>query len=158
MRHSIKTGFSFGLTSAVITTLGIMVGLSSGTHSKMVVTGGILTIAVADALSDALGIHLSEESEGRHTQKQVWTSTVCTFLTKFGVSITFAAPVLLLSLGRAVLVNIVWGFSLLAVFSYYIGRGGKLKSWKVVCEHVCIASAVIVATHYLGAWISGVFG
>lgn len=158
MRHSIQTGFSFGLTSAVITTLGIMVGLSSGTHSKMVVIGGILTIAVADALSDALGIHLSEESEGKHSQKQVWISTVCTFLTKFGVAVTFAVPVLLLSLGKAVLVNIVWGFILLALFSYYIGREGKLKSWRVVCEHICIASAVIVATHYLGLLISTVFG
>jgi len=60
MRHSITTGFSFGLTSGVITTLGLLVGLNSGTHSKLVVIGGILTIAIADAFSDALGIHISE--------------------------------------------------------------------------------------------------
>ncbi|MDI6733408.1 MAG: hypothetical protein QME51_05200, partial [Planctomycetota bacterium] len=60
MNHSIKTGFSFGSTSGVITTLGLMVGLHSGTHSKFAVLGGIVTIAVADAFSDALGIHISE--------------------------------------------------------------------------------------------------
>jgi len=27
MKHSLKTGFSFGLTSGIITTLGLMVGL-----------------------------------------------------------------------------------------------------------------------------------
>jgi len=54
---------SFGLTSGIITTLGLIVGLHSGTHSKLAVIGGILTIAMADALSDALGIHVSEESE-----------------------------------------------------------------------------------------------
>ena len=32
MRESVKTGISFGLTSGVITTLGLMVGLHSGTH------------------------------------------------------------------------------------------------------------------------------
>ncbi|HIE31931.1 MAG TPA: hypothetical protein EYP67_06070, partial [Methanosarcinales archaeon] len=67
MRHSLKTGFSFGLTSGIITTLGLMVGLHSGTHSELVIIGGILTIAIADAFSDALGIHVSEESESKHT-------------------------------------------------------------------------------------------
>ena len=54
MNHSVKTGFSFGFTSAIITTLGLMVGLNAGTHSRLVVLGGILTIAIADAFSDAL--------------------------------------------------------------------------------------------------------
>lgn len=59
MRTSWKTGISFGLTSGVITTLGLMAGLYSGTHSRAIVIGGILTIAIADAMSDALGIHVS---------------------------------------------------------------------------------------------------
>ena len=54
MKHQLKVGLSFGLTSAIITTLSLMVGLISGTESKMVVIGGILTIAIADAFSDAL--------------------------------------------------------------------------------------------------------
>ena len=58
IKQSFRAGFSFGLTSGAITTLGLMVGLHSGTHSKVVVMGGILVIAVADALSDALGIHI----------------------------------------------------------------------------------------------------
>ena len=71
MKHSIKTGFSFGLTSGIITTLGLMVGLQSGTHSQLAVIGGILTIAVADAFSDALGIHIAEESENKHSSKEI---------------------------------------------------------------------------------------
>ena len=47
MKASWKTGLSFGLTSGVITTLGLMVGLHSGTHSRAVVIGGILTIAMS---------------------------------------------------------------------------------------------------------------
>ena len=61
-KHSLRIGFSFGLTSGIITTLGLMVGLHAGTHSRLAVIGGILTIAIADAFSDALGIHISEES------------------------------------------------------------------------------------------------
>jgi len=72
VKDSLRIGLSFGLTSAVITTLGLMVGLHSGTHSKVVVLGGILTIAIADAFSDALGIHVSEESEHATTAKHIW--------------------------------------------------------------------------------------
>jgi hypothetical protein len=63
VRHSLRTGLSFGLTSGIITTLGLMVGLHAFSGSKLVVVGGILTIAIADACSDALDIHLAEEAE-----------------------------------------------------------------------------------------------
>ena len=62
MKRAVTTGVSFGLTSGTITTLGLIVGLHAGTHSRLAVIGGILTIAVADALSDALGMHIAEES------------------------------------------------------------------------------------------------
>jgi len=56
-----------------------MVGLHSGTHSKVVVLAGILTIAIADAFSDALGIHVSVEADITHTTKQIWGATVAPF-------------------------------------------------------------------------------
>jgi hypothetical protein len=45
-----------------------------------VILGGILTIAIADAFSDALGIHLSEESEKIQSGKEIWESTASKFL------------------------------------------------------------------------------
>lgn len=62
MKASWTTGFSFGLTSGIITTLGLIVGLHAGTHSRVVVLGGILTITISDAMSDALGIHIIPRS------------------------------------------------------------------------------------------------
>jgi len=67
MKKSLKTGISFGLTSGTITTLGLMIGLNSGTNSRGIIIGGILTIAIADSLSDALGIHISEEADHTRT-------------------------------------------------------------------------------------------
>ena len=64
--------------------------------------GGIATIAVADSLSDALGIHIAEEAEGVHTTTEIWISTGATFVTKFLVASTFLVPVLLLDLSNAV--------------------------------------------------------
>ena len=154
-KHSLKTGLSFGLTSGIITTLGLMVGLHSGTNSKLAVIGGILTIAIADAFSDALGIHVSEESENVHTQTEIWESTIATFLAKFLFALTFIVPVLLLSLSTAVLVSLAWGFSVLGLLSYKMGQNER--PWRVVGEHLLIAAVVVVLTHYVGAWIGAAF-
>jgi VIT1/CCC1 family predicted Fe2+/Mn2+ transporter len=158
MKHPLKVGFSFGLTSGIITTLGLMVGLHSSTHSRLVIIGGILTIAIADAFSDALGIHVSEESEAKHTTKEIWQSTIATFLTKFVFAMTFVVPILLLSLTTAIVVSIVWGLSLLGVFSYYIAKEQKAKPWRAVLEHMLIGLVVIGITHYVGDWIGSTFG
>jgi len=158
MKHSLKVGFSFGLTSGIITTLGLMVGLSSGTSSKLAVIGGILTIAIADASSDALGIHISEESENKHTTREIWESTLSTFISKFAIALTFLVPVLLLELTSAIVVSIVWGLSLLCIFSFDNAKNGKVAPWKVVLEHLTIGLIVITAAHFVGNWIALTFG
>lgn len=157
MKHSLKVGFSFGLTSGVITTLGLMVGLHAGTHSQLAVIGGILTIAVADAFSDALGIHISEESEGIHTSREIWESTLSTFFSKLVFALTFIIPVLLLELSTAIIVSVIWGLLALSIFSFSIAREQKTNPWKVVAEHLVIALMVIALTHCLGSWINLTF-
>lgn len=153
MRDSLRTGVSFGMTSAVITTLGLMVGLHSGTHSKIVVLAGILTIAIADAFSDALGIHVSEEAENAHTTEQIWGATAATFMTKFLFAMTFVAPLLLFSLSTAIIVSLAWGLTVLAILSYIIARRQGAQPWKIIGEHLLIAVVVIALTHWLGHWI-----
>ncbi len=157
MNHSLKTGLSFGLTSGIITTLGLMVGLHSGTNSQLAVLGGILTIAIADASSDALGIHISEESENNHHEKEIWASTIYTFLFKFLFALTFVVPILLFQLTTAIIISVVWGLSMLCIFSYYLARDQKTNSWKVVIEHLVIALLVIALTHFVGEWIRTTF-
>jgi len=153
MKISIRKGFGFGLTSGIITTLGLIIGLNSGTHSKTVVIGGILVIAIADAFSDALGIHISEESGSKTTtQRQVWESTFSTFLFKFIFALIFIIPILLLKLETAVIVSAILGLLLLSIFSFYIAREKNLNPGKSVIEHLIIAVMVIFITHFIGKW------
>jgi len=154
MKDSIKTGLCFGLTSAIITTLGLIVGLHSFSGSKMVIMGGIFTIAIADAFSDALGIHVSEEAENLHNSREIWESTFTTFLTKFFFALTFMIPVLMFELSTAILISVVYGLIMLSILSYAIN---KKEKWKVVVEHITIALIVVIITHYIGDWIAESF-
>ena len=157
MNGAIKKGLGFGLTSSVITTLGLMIGLHSSTHSRLVVIGGVLTIAVADSLSDALGIHISEEAETKNTQKDIWTATISTLIFKFIFAISFLIPVLLLPLDYAIITSIAYGLILIALFSYYISKEEHIKPYKSIGEHLFIAIIVIILTHYLGILINLLF-
>jgi len=154
IKQSIRTGISFGLVSGIITTLGLIVGLNSGTHLKMVVIGGILVIAVADAFSDALGIHISEESNEQRSEKEIWESTLSTFFSKFVVALTFLFPVLLFKLYIAIIISIIWGLLLIGSFSYYLAKQQKKKALPIVLEHIFITALVIIITHYVGNLVS----
>lgn len=158
MKASILSGFSFGLTSGIITTLGLIVGLNSATADQAVVLGGIMTIAIADALSDALGIHVSEESKADKSEKQVWAATASTLLFKFLFAASFILPVVFLELGTAIAVSMVYGLALLAILSFFIARSNKEAPWRVIAEHLVIAVVVIFLTHYVGQFISSAFG
>jgi len=153
MNQAWKTGLSFGLTSGVITTLGLMVGLHAGTHSRTAVLGGIVTIAVADALSDAMGIHLAEETKGNGLAGEVWEATLATFAAKFVIAGTFVVPVLVRPLDQAIVISVIWGLFLLTALSVFVARVQAISTWKVVGEHVLIALCVVAITHMIGDWI-----
>lgn len=157
MKHSLKVGFSFGITSAVITTLGLIVGLNSSTHSTLVVIEGILMIAVADAFSDALGIHVSEESENKHTRREIWESTCSTFFFKLIFALTFIIPFLIFELSTGVIASVIWGFLLLVIFSYKIAKEQRKSPWNIIMEHLIITLVVIAITNYVGSFIGKMF-
>jgi VIT1/CCC1 family predicted Fe2+/Mn2+ transporter len=153
----VRTGLYFGATSGVITTIGLITGLNAGTRSVAAVLGGIFVIAIADAMSDALGIHLAEEADPNTTHGHVWAATISTFLNKFVFALSFAVPVLLLPLDQAVAVSLVWGLLVIIVLSYFLARAQQASPIMVIGEHVGIAVAVVVLSHLIGSWVSRTF-
>jgi VIT1/CCC1 family predicted Fe2+/Mn2+ transporter len=157
-KQSLRTGVSFGLTSGVITTLGLITGLHAGDAATAVVAGGITTIAIADALSDAVGIHLSEETRESGSRRGIWLATAATFLAKFFMAMSFLLPILLFEPGTAIVVSLVWGMGVICALSYAIARIQKAVVWKVVIEHLVVALVVVVSTFAVGRWVARLFG
>lgn len=160
--HQLVTGISFGLTSAVITSLGMIVGLYSATSSKLAIVAGIIIMAIADGLSDSFGLHLAEEAEiemgrAKHTQKEIWLTTIFTFLSVSGFSLTFVLPFLFFPLKTAIFVAILWGILLLILLNFYIARIRKESPTKLISEHVLLALFVIIISNWIGYLIKGWF-
>ena len=158
MKISIRKGLGFGLTSGIITTLGLIIGLNSGTGSRIVILAGILTIAIADSFSDAIGIHISEESSHKDiTKREIWESTLATFFSKFIFALSFIVPFLLFNLDLAIIVSLIWGFLLITLFSYYVAKIQEAPILKSIFEHIIMTIFVVIITHYTGVWISITF-
>ncbi|MDH5783594.1 MAG: hypothetical protein OEZ35_08055 [Candidatus Bathyarchaeota archaeon] len=158
MKETLLKGVGFGLTSGVITTLGIIVGLHSGTHSKLAVLAGMVVLAIADAFSDAIGIHISEEAEGEHATREIWEATLFTFSSKFVFSLTFVPLIVFLEISTAILASVVWGLFLIVIISFYTAKLQNKNVHRTIAEHLLVTILVIFIAHYLGDLIYGFFG
>lgn len=153
MKKSKKRGLGFGITSGIITTLGLIIGLYEATNSKLAILGGILTIAVADAFSDSFGIHVSEEAAGK-SKKNIQESVMSTFTSKFLTALIFAIPIFFLELKTAIVVNIFLGLGILSIFTHKITKKDKKKA---IFEHLGIAILVIIITFLVGKTVNIIF-
>ena len=133
--HQLTTGVSFGLTSSVITALGMIVGLHSATCSRLAVIAAIVIMAVADGLSDATGVHISEESElergaAKHNHKEVWAATFSTFISKAIFTLSFVIPFLIFPLKTALFLAISWGILLLILLNLALATYELLNGFR----------------------------
>jgi len=150
MNTQYKKGFGFGLMSGVVTTLGLIVGLDASTGSKFVIIAGVLAIAISDSLSDAAGMHISEEAADHKKPKKVWEATIATFLFKFLFALLFVIPFLLLNIYQALIASMIWGFFLITAYSYFEAKKHKRDIFMQIFEHLLIAVVVVVAAYLVG--------
>ncbi|HTY13053.1 MAG TPA: hypothetical protein VMD02_02570 [Candidatus Omnitrophota bacterium] len=147
-----STKFSFGASSALITNMGLIMGLNSSANAKPAIITSILVIALADNISDSFGIHVFQESE-RLSRREVWFSTATNFTTRFIVSLVFVLFMMFLPIGAAICSSIIYGLLLLSLMSYIIGRDEDENPMYAVFEHLAIALAVIMLSEVVGKLI-----
>jgi vacuolar iron transporter family protein len=148
--HSTK--FSFGSTSAIITNIAIIIGLDTAVNAKFAIIGSLLVIALADNISDSLGIHVFQESEGL-SKKRVWASTFTNFFSRLITSLGFILIIYIFPLNIAVFLSVLYGLLVLSVVSYVIALGRKVSPWASIFEHLLIAAVVVVVSEFFGHFI-----
>ena len=154
---SLIAGFGFGTASGVITTMGMIVGLYSSSAARLAIIGGIFTVSVADALSDALGEHISEESKTHPKARDVRNITISTFFSKLIIGLSFVIPFIFLPVGHAVLISVIYSALVLILLSLRIAKRTGQNRFEVITEHLLVGFAVVVITFFLGKWVETAF-
>jgi len=147
--------YSIGATAAIITSMGLIAGLTQGFEEKSAIITGLLIIAIADNISDSFSIHMYKESEGA-SKKEINSSTIGNFITRFILALSFAVIILFLPPFTAFIVSSIYGLTLLAILSYLISQHKETQPFKEVAWHLLIAIFVIIGSKFLGSLILGV--
>jgi hypothetical protein len=148
---------SFGGTAAIVTSVALIFGLDAATATKSTIVSGLLIVALADNLTDALSMHVYQESERRLESRDAFTATWSNFVTRLLLALTFVLLVVMLPLARAVVASAVWGLSLLVVLTWAIARERSVSFVAELAKHCAAAIAVIVASRGIGAFITARF-
>ncbi len=149
--------FSYGITSSVVTSLALIVGLDEITNPKMSIIGALLLIAIADNISDSLGIHIYRESQYSSSKNNTRVYTFNNFLIRLTVTLIFVLLVMFLPIQYAVLSSMILGLSLLSVLSYLIAVNQKKNPYLAIVEHVGVAVVVMITSHLVGQIIINMF-
>ena len=153
-----QSRFSFGSTSAIITSLALMTGLDAEPNAKISIIGGILVIALADNIADSFGVHLFYQESERIAPREIIFSTIFNFIVRIIVSLIFVLLIWLLPLRIAILSSIVWGFALLSLTSYMAAKSRGGRPLLSILLHLLIASVVIFLSQLVGDLLIGRFG
>jgi VIT1/CCC1 family predicted Fe2+/Mn2+ transporter len=148
--------FSFGATSAVITSLAFIVGLSNNPEPRLAIIGSLMVFAIADNISDSLGIHIYQESDLKKSST-VAISTFTNFFTRLLVIGAFAFLVSILPIFYAVVASIILGMSLLITLSYLIAKEQGVDPYMAILQHLAVAIIVVVGSFLMREWITSVF-
>jgi VIT1/CCC1 family predicted Fe2+/Mn2+ transporter len=149
--------FSYGITSSVVTSLALIVGLDAITNPKMSIISALLLIAVADNISDSLGIHIYRESAYSKAKNNIKVYTFSNFLTRLIVTLMFVLLVMFLPIKYAVWSSMILGLSLLSVLSYLIAVNQKTNPYLQIFQHVGIAVVVMITSHFVDQAIINIF-
>lgn len=143
---------SFGSTAAIITSMGLIVGLDAATASTGALLGSILIAGLADNLTDSLSVHIYQESE-RLPEREAFRTTALNFVARFSVSLTFLLILVVLPRLTAVRLSLIWGFFLLSALSYLIARARAVSAFSEIWKHGAVAVVVILVSKVIGTWI-----
>ncbi len=148
---------AFGISGSVLTTLGIMVGLLSATSSELAVIAGIVSVAIADSLSDSISMFSAKKAESGTSHKIAIASALNVFIGKLVFTLSFIVPFLLFSFQTAIIISIIWGLFLIILVNLAIAMAQEESKFKTIMKNTFLALLVVVVSYLFGLLVNLVF-
>ena len=145
--------FSFGGTSAIVTSMGLVVGLGAANAGMATIVSGLLIVGLADNLTDSLSIHMYQEAE-KLEGRAAFRATLTNFGTRILVALSFVSIVLVLPPSYAGVAALAWGSLLLVGISYVLAKARAIAPVPEIGKHLGVAVLVIAASRIIGSWIT----
>ncbi|MFC1640973.1 CYTH domain-containing protein [Patescibacteria group bacterium] len=136
---------TFGITSGILTTVGVLVGMCAATPERIAIVAAIVAIAVADSFSDAFGIYMCKMSDRGNNRKAALRYAAGTFAGKCFFPLTFVVPILYLPIKIGIGIDLAWGGTVLALLSAEQAIVAQKSIGKTVGQNMGLAVLIIAA-------------
>jgi len=150
-------GAFLGVMDGIIHALSIVSGLQI-LGDKAIVFVGLSVAGLADALANAVGFHVQEESEKFHSQAEVWKGTLLCFLATGLAFMLMAVPILILSMEMAVFLDWCISIVLFTVLGLSVDRerefGHRVKR---VLEYITMGTVTALLCYWIGSMAKAIF-
>jgi vacuolar iron transporter family protein len=158
LNNETRQGIFFGINSGVLTTVGIISGISQTTTNPMFIVVSVLSLAISDCVGEAYGIYLSKKAEKiNNNDNGPMIAMISAFISKFMTVICFLIP-LLFSWNLKYFKNLVWPVLYSIVMLILIDvRLSELRNEdikKYLISHMILLFIVVISTKFIGQTLS----
>ena len=158
--ESFRQGIFFGLNSGVITTTGLLAGISQTTTNPAFIVISIISLALSDSVSEAFGLFLSKKAEKTKDDGSAPTeASTALFFVKAIVVLSFLLPLLFtksLKIFKNLLWPIGWSLFLLFILDFFLASIRKENINDYFLPHIVIVLFVVITTKIFGILINKV--
>jgi hypothetical protein len=155
---SLRQGLYFGANSGVITTTGLLAGVSQSTNNPLVIIISLVSLAISDGISEAYSLYISKKAENPgDSSNGPLLSFGGVVLTKISIVLSFMLP-FIFSRSLKYYKNLVWPLSwsifLLIAVDYKLIQLRDEKILDYLIPQILLILLVVLSTKLLGNYIS----
>ncbi len=153
-----RQGIFFGINSGILTTVGVIAGISQTTTNPMYVVISVISLAISDCVGEAYGMYLSKKAEQiQDNNYGPLLSLIGVFVAKFLTVVCFLIP-LIFSWNLKYFKNLVWPtlYSIVVLISidYKLAQMRQESKSKYIITHIILLLIVIISTKFIGQILS----
>ena len=154
MNGSLRQGAFFGINSGVITTTGVLAGLSQATLNPYIIIITVISLAIADGLGESYGIYISKKAEKlADNSSDPQLSFIGLLVMKVLVVLSFLLP-FTISMSTKYFRNLVWplawGILLLTILDYKLSHLRNEPIYQYLIPHYAILLVAVLTTRFFG--------
>ena len=145
---SLRQGLFFGFNSGIITSVGVLAGLSGVVNSPKIIIVALISIALSDGLSEAYSLYFSIKSK-KETKDDIKAIKALkgVVLSKVAVTLSFLLPLLFvkdLKMYKNMSFPIIWGAILLLFIDFNLIKDKDEQIQKYLIPQVGIILFLIL--------------
>ena len=157
MNSSFRQGMFFGANSGIITTVGLITGMVQTNISKNYLIISIMSLAIADSISEAYGMYISKKAEDTDDDsKNPIYALIGLLVMKFLIVVSFLIPFIFsnsLKYYKNLYWVIGWALFLISIVDYNISELRNESFISYLIPHTLILFLVIYLTRLFGRLI-----